>query len=112
MPNPCQDIQGVRSVDFTLAQELEIEATIEESEPLLDRLGDFVCAETYGSRNNFTIEGKGDVPDGVAAGGSVTIAGLTTGQTFVKSVRQSQKGGDWFSWTVSGTNYPFAVAPV
>lgn len=111
MANPCADIIGVRSVEFTLAQELEIEAVIEESDPLLDRLGQYVSSETYGSKNNFTIQGKGDLPDGLLAGGSVAIAGLEDGLTFVKTTRIEQKKGQYFAWTASGSNYPFATAP-
>lgn len=109
--NPCASIIGVRSVDFTLAQELEIDATQQKSEPLLNRLGKFVSIETFGRKNNFSIKGKGACPDAVVAGGSISITGLNTGVTYIMSRRREQKGGQYHDWSCQGANWPFATAP-
>lgn len=106
----CADLRGVRSVDFTYAQELEIEATVQLSEPLLDRLGAAVCQEAYRSVNRISLQGAGDLPDTLAAGGSMSVTGLATGVTGISETTEEQEQGRYHRWTVQATNWPHAVA--
>jgi hypothetical protein len=113
----CASIIGVQTVDFEYAQSCEIENTQEVSDPLLNRVGQFVCANTHSARNNFTVTGKGVEPDTLPAGAVIDndIFGFAAGVTVVKTLRKSQRAGQPIEWTSTGTNYPHAdngeVAP-
>jgi hypothetical protein len=105
----CADIQGVRSVDYYYATEFEVDAQLQVAEPLLNRLGEFQCAKTYGARNDFSIRGKGAMPDGLVAGEEIEIDSLDEGVTLLKSTREEQRAGQYHEWSVQGSNYPHAV---
>jgi hypothetical protein len=105
----CADLRGVRSVDATYAQELEIEATVQTSEPLLTRLGVPVCMETYRSVNRINLTGAGDLPEGLVAAGSMSVTGLTGGVIRISETTEEQETGRYHRFTVQANHYPFAT---
>jgi len=112
----CADLRGVTLVDEDLIVRAEIEGTVDESAPLLNTNGTPVTGgaiDTYNSRNRLTVEGKGALPAGLAAGGSdLVILDHTDGVTGISSTEEVQETGAHHSFSVEATNWPHAVAPV
>lgn len=99
---------GVRSVDFALAESVDITAQA-EAKVLADKDGKFAQAATIKRKVSFSIKGKGDIPGTINLGeGESPVAGITAGKTIITSVEESQKADDWNEWSVEGTNYPSA----
>lgn len=99
---------GVRSVDFTLAESVDITAQA-EAKVLADKDGKFAQAATVKKKLTFSIKGKGSIPGAINVGeGAAPVSGVTAGKTIITSVEESQKADDWNEWSVEGTNYPSA----
>lgn len=110
----CATIRGIKSTNLPKVQQLDIEGSVDKSEVLLESNGDPVaspgCRETYNSRVRFTMNGKGALPNSVAAGGELEITGYTTGITGVSATEEEQETGQHHRWTAEATNWPHAQA--
>jgi hypothetical protein len=105
----CADLRGVRSVDATYAQELEIEATIQVSDPLLSRLGVPVTMETYRAINRINLTGAGDLPEALVVAGGMTVTGISGGVTKILETTEEQETGRYHRFTVQANHYPHAT---
>jgi len=101
---------GIQSVGITLAQKFDIEKKLEEK-VLLDKDGKFAQGDARDPIFEFSIEGKGDLPSGIALGsdGGLAIEGISGGKTIIKQVSETEKNDDWNEWKISGMNYPAAT---
>jgi hypothetical protein len=112
------DEQGIKLItDFTLLQESSVEASLEESEPLVEYSGEVAADEAIELFDpKFRVEGSGigDVPAGlaVATDGGFTHEALEDGVTIVTNLRhgESADGRNTFSFTAE--NRPGATAVV
>ena len=103
---------GIKSISLTLAQKFELEKKLTMAPPLLDKDGKFVQGDARDPVFTFSMEGKGDLPDGLVAGTNggdgAAVSGIEAGKTIIKDVEESQKTDGWNEWKASGENYPSA----
>ncbi|MBL9115515.1 MAG: hypothetical protein JNJ83_10965 [Verrucomicrobiaceae bacterium] len=103
------DAIGIESCSLTLAQKVRVSKKAEVVSPLLDRSGAFIQGATIGGDIEFSIEGKGDLPNTLTIGGSdPDIDQFSAGVTIISDVEESEEQKDWNGWTVNGENFPAA----
>ena len=103
---------GIQSVGITLAQKFDIEKKLEDK-VLLDKDGRFAQGDARDAMFEFSMDGKGDLPDGLALGsngGDLAIEGIAGGKTIIKQVTETEKHDDWNEWKVAGVNYPSSAS--
>lgn len=103
------DAIGIESCTLTLAQKVRVTRKAEAAPPLLTRDGSFSQGATLGGDDEFTIEGKGDLPSGLALGvaGEAPVDTLS-GVVIITSIEESEDPKDWNSWTLGGEGFPNA----
>lgn len=108
------DLIGIKSVDYTLARQVDLDEKVEVSEPLLDKDGALAateCGRTFNPTVSFSIRGRGDLPEGVLAGADIEITDLDGGRAILQTDRQSEAAGQWAEWETSGTYFPNVTPP-
>jgi hypothetical protein len=100
---------GIQSVDITLVESFELEKKTELKSVNASN-GGFGAAETVDPIFELSIQGRGDLPAGLALGIDATteITPIVGGVTIIERVRQTQSNEDFQTWEVSGKNFPGA----
>jgi len=99
----------ITSVEYSIAESVKRTATL-ENKVLVGTAGTPSARATCTKRIAFSVNGRGDLPAGVALGtGNVEFAGGDTGLTLVGTLREFERRADWNGWGVDGTNYPSAA---
>lgn len=99
----------ITSVEYSIAESVKRTASL-ENKVLVGTAGTPSARATCTKRIAFSVNGRGDLPAGVALGtGNVEFAGADTGLTLVGTLREFERRADWNGWGVDGTNYPSAA---
>lgn len=110
MPQATSSL-GIKSSTITLVQSLSIEKKMTET-PLFDLNGAFVSGDLRNPVFSFDVSGKGDVPSGIAVGGTLSggnvLTGISGGKTLVESLDVTEHEGAHNEFKFSGRNWPSA----
>lgn len=99
---------GIQSIDLTLAESLERTRKV-ETKVIRDKDGAFADGEAYDPTEDFSIKGRGDLPEAIALGVDAEGVGLyESGVTIVTSVTETETNEDFNSWECSGQHFPGA----
>lgn len=99
----------ITSVEYSIAESVRRTASL-ENKVLVGSNGQPANRATCTKRIAFSINGRGDLPAGVALGtGNVEFHGGDTGLTLAGTLREFERRADWNGWGVDGTNYPSAA---
>lgn len=99
----------ITSVAYSIAESVSRSSTIDDM-VLTGTDGTPAARETVTQRRPFSIQGRGDLPAGVAlGGGGATFKGATTGKVVSGSLMSGEKRADWNRWSNDGMHAP-AVA--
>lgn len=100
---------GIQSTDIALVESFDLEKktdlkSVNESD------GGFGAAGTQDPIWEFSVQGRGDLPAGVALGidTATTLTPVVGGVTIVERVRKGEKNDDFQTWEFSGKNFPGA----
>ena len=111
------DEQGIKLIeDFTLLQEVSVEKTVDESEPLVEYDGTVAAEDAIELWDpKFRVEGSGlgDVPAGlaVATDGGFTHEALEDGVTIVTNLRSGESSDNRNTFSFTAENRPGATPP-
>lgn len=107
---------GIKGIeDFALAYEAEVEASAEESEPVLNHDGTLATTsgDTFNVTNTLKMKGKGDLPAGLVAAlgtaGSFEHESLAEGKIVIMDVNDSENADKHNEWEMEAKHYPNAV---
>ncbi|MFK5923272.1 MAG: hypothetical protein QM496_13930 [Verrucomicrobiota bacterium] len=105
---------GIKQItNIALLVQSEIERSVEETEPVLNYDGTLnaEAAELFNPAIDFTFQGKGDLPAGLALAtdAGFTHADLAGGVTLLLRVKDAEQAGITNNWEVSGKNRPTAL---
>lgn len=99
----------ITSVEYSIAESVRRTASL-ENKVVVGTDGTPAARATCTKRIAFSINGRGDLPAGVALGtGNVEFIGADTGLTLAGTLREFERRADWNGWGVDGTNYPNAA---
>jgi len=108
---------GIKLIaDFALLTQAEVKRTLEETEPVLLYTGllNTDAAELFNPAEDFSFQGKGDLPAGLALAtdGGFTHSALTTGgKLLIQKAKQTEFASAHNTWECSGRNRPTATPP-
>lgn len=98
----------------SLLQEVEVEATVEETEPYVKYDGtlDTTAGHTFGLKNEIKLKGIGDFPTALALAtdGDIDHELITGGVTLIKRIKTGESSDKASDWEADATNYPEAGA--
>lgn len=98
----------ITSVTYSIAESVRRSNTLEDK-VLIGSDGTPAARETHTRRKPFSINGRGDLPAGVALGtGGAKFTGAATGVTVAGVLREFERRADWNGWGVDGMNAPGA----
>jgi hypothetical protein len=97
------------SVEYSIAESVRLAAEVRNS-VLIGTDGTPAARCHIEARHPFTVNGRGDLPTGVAAGvGGVAFVGGNTGKVIVPNLTTGEKRGDWNRWGTDGTQLKAAA---
>lgn len=98
----------ITAVEYTVAERVTRSASLTDM-VLVGTDGTPAYRETTQLLHPFSIQGRGDLPAGVALGtGGSNFVGADTGKTLVGTLTTGEKRGDWNRWGTDGTRYASA----
>ena len=100
---------GIQTIELTLAESLDRTKKM-ETKVLKDYTGAFADAEAYDPTEDFSIKGRGDLPEAIALGLDGDGVGIygATGATIVTNISLTENNEDFNSWECSGQHFPAA----
>lgn len=102
---------AITAVAIAFTVRADVTKSLKEGEPVLDIDDEFVEGDAYDPTYDITCEGKGDMPDGLAAAviDPDDIAAVTGGKTLVDSTAARQNHDKRNSWSFHAINFPSAA---
>lgn len=98
----------ITSVDYAVAERVTRSSSLTDM-VLVGTDGIPAYRETTQLVNPFSVQGRGDLPAGVALGtGGANFVGGDTGKVLAGTLVTGEKRGDWNRWSVDGTRYASA----
>lgn len=98
----------------TLLSEVEVEAVLEESEPVLEYDGELHthAGDAFGLKNEIKLKGKGDLPVALALAtdGSIGHESIAAGVTIITRIKEGEYSDKHNDWEADATNCPEAGA--
>ena len=87
---------------------------LEKNAMLLTSEGTVAEDTDFDTRTEFSVKGKGALPDGIAAGSHVAsdnsiLVGASAGVTVIPEVTESDKATGYNEWNFTARNYPSAA---
>lgn len=111
MPQATSSL-GIKSIAVSLTQALTLEKKLRET-PLFDKNGAFNAGDLRDPIFSFEVSGKGDVPSGIAIGGTVAsgnaITGVSGGISIVENLEITEHTDEYNEFKFSGRNWPSAA---
>ena len=99
---------GIQTIELTLAESLDRTKKM-ETKVIKDYTGAFADAEAYDPTEDFSIKGRGDLPESIALGVDAAGAGIYEGGvTIVTNITVTESNEDFNSWECSGQHFPGA----
>jgi hypothetical protein len=106
---PTVDTLNIVSVAYACAESVKRSVEVTDS-VLLGSDGKPCDRAKVKKMGSFDVQGRGDLPAGVALGtGGVNVAGFSGGKIICTTLKESEKAGDWNGWGGSGKHYPAAA---
>lgn len=104
---------GIQQIDdFALLYECDVEAVLQETEPVLESDGTLHehAADAFNLALDISLKGKGDLPVGLALAtdGGFTHEAIDGGVTLVTRVKTGEYEGRHNEWEVGARNRPSA----
>ncbi|WP_009963026.1 hypothetical protein [Verrucomicrobium spinosum] len=101
---------AITEVEYTLCLKVEIEKSLTEDEPLLNIDDEIEEGDARDPKFDISLEGKGDLPDGLLAGEEeLAVVGVTGGKTIVLNTDETEHHDTRNEWAVSAKNWPAAA---
>lgn len=101
---------AISEVGYTLATKVDIEKKLTETEPLINAADEFEAGDARDPIYDITVEGKGDLPDGITVGNPAEgeTFGITGGKTIVENFKETEHNETWNDWSLAAKNFPGA----